>query len=135
MFMTPGVLGKIVLWWLGILLLAIVNGALRERLLIPHLGPVLGLVVSGLILSAIVVCVALIATPTLHYKGVNLWWVGLMWFVLTVSFEFTFGLAIQHKTLSGVVSAYTFKGGNLWILVLLTLFVSPRLAAIIRGLH
>ena len=133
--MTPGVLGKIVLWWIGILLLAIANGALREHVLIPLLGSVPGLICSGVLLSAIVVCVALIATPTLHYKGVNLWWVGFVWLALTLSFEFTFGLAVQHKALAEVMSAYTFRAGNLWLVVLLTILVSPRAAALLRGLH
>jgi hypothetical protein len=133
--MTPGVLGKIFLWWLGLLMLATLNGALRERVLIPYFGPVAGLVGSGLLLCALVLCVSLIATPTLHYKGVNLWAVGALWLVLTLSFEFLFGVWIQHKSLLAIMNAYTFAGGNLWSLVLLMIFSGPRLAAKIRDLH
>ncbi len=133
--MTPGVLGKIFLWWVGILLLAILNGIVRERFLIPYFGSVAGMICSGILLSVIVLGVALIATPMLHYKGVNLWAVGILWLMLTVSFEFTLGLAIQHKPLAQVLAAYTFRGGNLWPIVLVVVLIAPSAAVRIRGLH
>jgi hypothetical protein len=133
--MTPGVLGKIFLWWLGLLMLAVLNGALRDGFMIPHFGSTIGLVCSGVLLCALVLCVALLAAPPLHYKGVNLWVVGAVWLILTLSFEFTLGIAIQHKPVSQLMHAYTLQGGNLWSIVVLTIFVGPRLAATIRGLH
>lgn len=133
--MTPGVIGKIFLWWLGLLVLAILNGVLRERFLIPHFGLFAGYIVSGLLLCVLVLGVALLVTPSLHYKAVNLWTVGALWLILTLGFEFTFGLGIQHKSLSEVLHAYTFAAGNLWPVVLLMIFFGPRLAAVIRGLH
>ena len=45
---------KSFLVWLGILVLAIANGFLREAVLIPRLGHVTGLVASGLLLSLLV---------------------------------------------------------------------------------
>jgi hypothetical protein len=131
--MTPGVLGKLFLWWLGILLLAILNGALRERILIPQFGIVAGLVCSGLLLAALVVAVAFIATPAFHYKGVNLWAIGAFWLLLTLICEFTLGLAIQRKPLSEVLDAYTFRGGNLWPLVLLVILLAPRIRQAYAG--
>lgn len=133
--MTPGVVGKIFLWWLGLLALAILNGALREKILVPHLGVFAGYIASGLLLCALVLAVALLVTPTLHYKAVNLWIVGALWLFLTLGFEFTFGLGIQHKSLADVMHAYTFAAGNLWPIVLLMIFLGPRLAGAIRGLH
>ena len=133
--MTPGVVGKIFLWWLGLLALAILNGALREKFLIPHFGLLAAYVSSGLLLCVLVLGVALLVTPTLHYKAVNLWTVGALWLILTLCFEFTFGIGIQHKSLVEVMHAYTFAAGNLWPIVLLMIFVGPRLAAAIRGLH
>jgi hypothetical protein len=133
--MTPGVLGKIFLWWLGLLLLAVLNGTLREQFLVPQLGSTVGLACSGLLLCTLVLGVACLAAPPLHYKGVNLWVVGALWLILTLSFEFTFAALIQHQPLVEVLQAYTFKGGNLWLLVVLMIFVGPRLAAVIRDLH
>ena len=133
--MTPGVIGKIFLWWLVLLLLAVLNGAIREQLLIPQLGSSAGLIASGLLLCALVLGVSLLVTPSLHYKGVNLWAIGALWLILTLGFEFMFGIAIQHRSWSEVMSAYTFEGGNLWPLVVLTIFVGPRLAAVLRELH
>lgn len=116
--------------WFCILLLAVLNGALREKLLVPALGPVLGLVASGLILCICVAAVALLATPrfgTLSSR--DYWMVGLFWLVLTLAFEFSFGYFAQHQSLQAMLESYAFRGGNLWPFVLLTTFVSPRVSA------
>ena len=48
----PGPWTRASLAWVGILALAILNGAVREGLLVPRLGRTPGLVASGLLLSA-----------------------------------------------------------------------------------
>ena len=53
MFMRAGAI------WLVILALAFVNGAARELLLIPRLGRALGLFLSGVLLSTVIVVLAL----------------------------------------------------------------------------
>ena len=50
---------KAVALWCVVLLLAILNGALRERALIPAFGSVTGLIASGVTLSACIFLVAL----------------------------------------------------------------------------
>jgi hypothetical protein len=59
--------------------------------------------------------------------------VGLLWLLLTLAFEFGFGLA-QQKSWAELMEAYTFKGGNIWPLVLVAAFISPWLSARWRGL-
>lgn len=55
--------------WLAILLLAILNGLLREAVLVPLWGPVAGLVASGLLLSVLILLVAYLALPWLGVRG------------------------------------------------------------------
>jgi hypothetical protein len=122
-------------WWTAILVLAIVNGALREEFLIPLVGVFTAQIVSGLILSALIQLVALIAMPGFGpISATGYWLIGLTWLVMTLIFEFSFGLFVQHKHLSELLQAYTFTGGNIWPVVLASTLVSARVAAHLRRL-
>jgi len=120
--------------WLAILLLAILNGALREAVLIPAFGAFAGLIASGVLLSLLVFAVAFAAAPWYGPLPSSQWWlIGALWLLLTVAFEFGFGRLVQHKPWPELLDAYTFRGGNIWPLVLVVVFVSPWLAATLRG--
>lgn len=133
--MTPSVLKKAVLWWVVILIMAFLNGILREKLLIPVIGPFAALITSGLILSGLIFLVAYMALPGLgRLTAAEYLLVGFVWLALTLVFEFSFGLFVEHKELSELLQAYTFKGGNIWPLVPASAFISPWLTARVRGL-
>ena len=124
---------KALIVWAGILVLAIANGALREAVLIPKLGTPAGLVLSGLLLSALIVAVAYLSLPWLETRRLpHLFGIGLGWLALTVVFEFSFGLW-QGKTWPVLLEAYTFKSGNIWPLVLGVIAFAPYAAAKLRG--
>jgi len=126
---------KALVLWLAILALAIANGLLREKILIPSLGSTTGLVSSGILLSAGILLVAWAGAP--WYGSLTSWqWmlVGAFWLGLTLMFEFGFGRLVQHKTWGEMLEAYTFKDGNIWPLVLLVTLVAPWLVAKIKGL-
>lgn len=126
---------KAAVLWLAILVLAILNGILREKVLIPALGSFAGLIASGAVLSLCILLVAFVAAPWYGRLNSRQWVsIGLFWLLLTVSFEFSFGRLVQHKTWAELFDAYAFRGGNIWPLVLAATFVSPWLAAKIRGL-
>ncbi len=119
--------------WVGILLLAVFNGALREAVLIPKFGTAAGLVLSGLFLSALIILVAYISLPWIGTRRpAELVAIGLGWLVATLVFEFSFGLW-QGKSWNVMLDAYTFKGGNIWPVVLVVTALAPYLAAKIRG--
>lgn len=131
--MTFRLVAKSLLVWLGILALAIANGALREAVLIPQLGQLAGLVVSGVLLASLIVAVSYVALPWLRAtQASQLMAIGLGWLVLTLIFEFSFGM-LQGKSWPVLLAAYTFTGGNIWPLVLLVTACAPWLAAKLRG--
>ena len=120
--------------WTGILVLAVANGILRESVLIPGLGTPAALVLSGLLLSALIIGVAYVSLPWLQISlPVQFWLVGFGWLALTLVFEFSFGIW-QGKSWPVLLEAYTFKGGNIWPVVLATTALAPYLAAKLRGL-
>jgi hypothetical protein len=124
---------KATLLWFTILVLAFLNGTLRELVLIPAWGSFTGLIVSGLILSACILLVAWTAHPWYASPRAALQWrVGFYWLLLTLAFEFGFGI-LQGKPWSELMNAYAFKGGNIWTLVLLVVVLAPRLAGRFRG--
>lgn len=125
---------KALVVWLGILLLAIANGALREAVLVPILGQPAGLVLSGVLLSILIVWTAYLALPWIgRTQAVNYLVIGIGWLCLTLTFEFNFGHFVQGKPWPKLLDAYRFQGGNLWPFVLLVTAASPFAAAKLRG--
>ncbi|SEA24819.1 hypothetical protein [Alkalimonas amylolytica] len=124
---------KALVIWASILVLAVANGALRESVLIPGVGTSTALVLSGLLLSTLIIGVAYLSLPWLQIsRPVQLWAVGLGWLALTLVFEFSFGLW-QGKSWPELLEAYTFKDGNIWPIVLATTALAPYIAARLRG--
>ncbi len=119
--------------WVIILLLAILNGVFRESVLLPKLGAPSGLILSGVALSTLILAAAYLALPWLGNRHAShLWGIGFGWLVLTLVFEFSFGLW-QGKSWPTLLEAYTFKDGNIWPLVLIVVAVAPSVAARLRG--
>lgn len=132
--MTVIVLIKVMLWWAAILVMAMLNGIIREKLLIPLIGSFAALLASGIILSCLIFVISYLAVPTPGALEASQYWlIGSIWLLMTLAFEFGFGF-IQRKKLSEMLSAYTFKGGNIWPVVLASTLISPWLAAHFRGL-
>ena len=121
--------------WFLLLLLAILNGGLRESLLLPTLGVTVALPVSGLLLSAVIFLVAWFAIPRLGCRRASQYWsIGVFWLALTLLFEFGFGRFVQHRDWLELLGPYSFRDWNLWPVVLVVTVVSPRLVARLRGL-
>ncbi|MEE4253700.1 MAG: hypothetical protein V2I50_06630 [Desulfuromusa sp.] len=129
-----GIALKALTVWAGILMLAVLNGTLREAVLIPTLGTAAGFVLSAVFLSALILVVAYLSLPWLGARrSVELFGIGLGWLALTLVFEFSFGLW-QGKSWQVIFEAYTFTGGNIWPVVLVVTALAPYLAAKLRGL-
>ena len=127
---------KSLLAWLAILVLAVANGALREAVLIPSFGKIGGFVLSGVLLSVAILLAAYLlvrATPNVGVSQSAL--VGVLWLGLTLAFEFAFGLYVQNKPLSELLSAYTFQEGNIWPVVLLVTLLAPSIAVRFHAKH
>jgi hypothetical protein len=83
---------KVVVVWFGLLLVAILNGTLREMLLAPRLG-----VDAGHFASTVTLCaaIALVTWIAIDWVGpataTEAWTVGVIWLGLTVAFEFLGG--------------------------------------------
>lgn len=121
--------------WLVLVVVAILNGTLRERALIPALGRTRGLQVSGVVLSLLIFLVSLLAVPWFGRLGAAQYWlIGAFWLLLTEAFEFGFGRFVERKSWHELLRAYRLVEGNLWLVVLVVTLASPYLAAKARQL-
>ncbi len=120
---------KAMLIWLVILGMAFLNGGLRELVLVPWLGMPHALILSGFILSACILAIAVAAVPKLGaITRTEALGIGVFWLLLTLLFEFGFGRLVQHKPWRELLGAYTFAGGNVWPIVLLIVVLAPVIA-------
>ena len=109
-------LARVVGYWLAILLCAIGNGALREGILVPRFGNPTALALSGLLLIACVAAAAfLLVRHTPRLRAAQALAIGMLWLVLTVAFEFGFGL-LQGKSLDAMLApiASSVATSGLW---------------------
>ncbi|HEY3246013.1 MAG TPA: hypothetical protein VGM03_21945 [Phycisphaerae bacterium] len=122
------------LGWFAILVLAIINGAIRQGVLIPRLGERVGHVISTLMLSGLVLVAAWLLTPWIRpvTRG-DAWLVGALWVVLTVAFEFLGGHYLFGNTWEKLLADYNLAQGRIWILVLITTLVAPVVALLMRS--
>ena len=94
---------RAVLVWVAILLVAIMNGALRDTVLVHLLDRSAARALSGVILCLCIVAAATLATPWLGPPAPrSRWLIGVVWLVLTVFFETTVAY-VQHGSWQQVV--------------------------------
>ena len=121
--------------WTSFIPLAILNGLLREKCLAPIIGQRLALPLSGLTGASLFFCFTYLTLPWLGQLKLNQYrLIGLAWLVMTVLFEFLFGRFVARKSWAELLQAYDILSGNLWMLVLLVIAVSPFLVAKLRKL-
>ncbi len=120
--------------WLVIVLAAILNGTLREKILVPMIGSSMALPLSGISLAVLVFFVSLTFVPFIAASETKAYVIiGLFWLFLTLLFEFIFGHFVAGKSWQDIAQVFNVKKGDLFLLVLVVTAISPWLAAKIRG--
>ena len=112
--------------WLGLVVVAIINGAVRNEVYGKHLKELTAHQIS---------CFTGMALIGLCTWVLNLWWklesagqamtIGLIWLGLTVVFEFLFGHYVMKHPWSRLFHDYDIHRGRLWLLVLVWTTIVP----------
>ena len=127
-------LARSTLVWLGILVLASANGALRQGVLIPRFGEGTGHVISTLLLTGAVVGAAWMTIGWIGADARECWAVGASWLLLTVAFEFLAGHYLFGAPWHVLLAEYDLTKGRIWPLVLVATLLGPVVMGRVRGL-
>jgi len=118
--------------WLFILILASLNGAVRDLIVAPRIGDTVARAISTVILCALVMLVACRSIGWIAPRGPREpLAVGLFWLVLTLAFEFGLGLALGRPW-DAMLADYDLSRGGLLSIGIVVLALSPWIAARIR---
>ena len=120
--------------WLGILVLASLNGALRDLLVAPRIGDTVARAISTVILCGLISLVTWYTLPWLGPRSAKqAFGIGAFWLVLTLCFEFGAG-RYTGKPWSVILEDYNLLRGRIWVLVPIVTLLAPYWIAQARGL-
>ena len=117
---------KYMLAWIPMVFIGIMNGAVRRFGYEKFLGELLAHQVSsvtGIILFGLYIWLLSIRWPL--ESSSQAFAVGLIWLVLTVSFEFLFGHYVAKHPWRRLLHDYNILKGRLWSLVLIAITMAP----------
>jgi hypothetical protein len=121
-------LGRAGAVWFAIMVLAILNGAARDILLVPRLGDLGARALSCLTLAGLIVFVTWISLRWIHPASIgDACTIGAMWLVMTLTFEFAAGHYLFRTPWPTLLADYNLLAGRLWVLVLVTTIAAPAI--------
>ena len=119
--------------WVPMLFIAIANGALRQftfgRVMPELRAHQLSTIIGSVLIGSFIWYVISHFPPTSNNHALL---IGVIWFCLTVVFEFFMGLVLSRKPLSKVLHDYNLVEGRVWVLFLAWITVAPWLFYIIQ---
>ena len=114
--------------WLLLLLVAVLNGAVRETFITPRVGDQAGRALSSLMLACLIILIGQLTAAWLAIEhNRNAWETGLIWLALTLAFEFFAGHFVFGTPWKAIVAEYDVMQGRIWIVVLIATLLSPVL--------
>jgi hypothetical protein len=117
---------RALLVWVLLVGLAILNGAARETVLSPRLGPAVGHLASSVLLAGLIALTAWLSilwiAPGTARRA---WAIGALWMSLTVAFEFLGGHYVFGHPWPRLLADYDILQGHVWLLVLVATLVTP----------
>ena len=117
---------KYVLAWLPLVMIAMLNGALREGLYGKYLGELRAhqvSTVSGVLLFGVYIwALVRFRRPESSKQAIT---IGLIWLGLTVAFEFIFMHYVAGRSWDVLLHDYNIFAGRVWVVVLVWVTVAP----------
>lgn len=125
---------KSILLWFLLMVLAIGNGTVRIKLIIPFTGLTAGLAISTLMLCGLILLTTWMSIRWLGpADAAQAWGIGLLWLGMTLGFEFGAGHFLFKKPWSELLLDYDISKGRIWVLVPIVTAMAPWLMAKVRG--
>lgn len=126
---------KAIILWFVLMLLAIANGTVRVKFIIPYTGLTAGLGISTLMLCALILSTTWLSIRWLGpSRATQAWAIGVLWLAMTLAFEFGAGHYFFKKPWSELLVDYDLSQGRIWLLVPIVTVAAPWLMARVREL-
>ncbi len=124
---------KVLAVWFLIVIAESIHGIIRQVLIAPMIGDLPARQIGVLTGSVIIFAIAWVSIRWINAQSfAEQFWVGLLWVVLIVIFEFSLG-AILGYSLERMFSDYNLAQGGLMGFGLLFMLFAPALAARLSG--
>jgi len=121
-------MGRYVIAWFPMILIAVANGALREAWLLPRLGKhAAGQVSTVLLIALLGVYIASVTRAWPVASSKQAFAIGALWLVLALVFEFALGRFVSGLSWREMLADYNLAAGRLWSLVPIWVAVAPYL--------
>jgi hypothetical protein len=133
--MATPIIVKYIAAWLGMMVLAVVNGIVRDKAYGPRVGELAGHQFSTAILL-ILFGVYFYGLERLWplYSASSAWLVGVVWLIMTVLFEIALGRFVARDSWRKILGDYNLLAGRLWILVPLWVLCGPYVVYRLNGM-
>ena len=127
--MSSKIAVRLLLMWLVFMIAAILNGVFREAVITPNMDAYTGHVISTFMLISLIILGTYLFLKfwLREFSNRQTLQIGLIWLMLTVSFEFLFGHYVTGHSWAYLLADYNFFKGRLWSLILLVTVLSPYL--------
>lgn len=113
-------------FWFVLMVLAIGNGALREKVLVRWFKPLpahqLSTLMGMVIMSLAVYLFSLVFIITTLQQAIV---ISMIWLAMTTTFEFGFGHYVMKKPWAVLLADYNLKAGRIWAMFLVWLVMLP----------
>jgi hypothetical protein len=114
------------LFWFGLLILAIINGTIRDYTYLKSLGEYRAHQLSTITLLILMSIYCLIIFSNWRLTSSNeAITVGIIWLLLTLAFEFLFGHFVGGHSWEKLIAQYNIFSGNLWVLIVIWTALLP----------
>lgn len=112
--------------WFGMMILAILNGGLRDVLYKPHVGDLVAHQISTVILLVLFAAYfRILASIWPIESSKRAWIIGFMWLCMTLVFEIGLGKVLLGYPWSRVLHDYNILAGRVWVLIPLWTLIGP----------
>ena len=126
---------RVVAVWLIVMGVETIHGVLREVCVAPYLGDFRARQITVLTGTLLIVAVVTLFIRWLHLPTIrSMLAVGMVWVLLTVTFELVLGRVVLGYSWDRVLSDYDLSHGGLLSLGLVIFALSPLIAAKLRGI-